>query len=184
MSCVILKWIYTKDKIEEHATENKTICSEWTQLFPFKLNNAFWNNLKHSFSSIFFHISERKMPHNLFCFVGAHDHILHLPMGFSCSSLCFLKKNMFPLPLWFSNWIEIWLFLIVMQYLWTVQKQSAKQVCECHGNTIFLNHKKHRVLHKTCNSSQYLHNYLKLNLTFIRLPSIFHRLPIGHLPPL
>lgn len=93
MSCVILKWIYIKDRIEKYTTKSKTICSEWNTLFPFKSNNVFWVNLKYFYFLIFFHISETKMPLNLFCFAGAQDHILHLSIGFNCSSPCFFKKK-------------------------------------------------------------------------------------------
>lgn len=90
MSCVILKWICIKDKIEEHATENKTICSEWTQLFPFNLNNVFWNNLK------LFHISERKMPKNLFCLLEHMMIFYTFPWVSVVHPYVSLKKICFP----------------------------------------------------------------------------------------
>lgn len=149
----------------------KPICSEWNKLFPFKMNNVFWVNLKKIFYLIFFHIFVCWSTWSYL--THFHEFQLLIPM--------FLKKKLFSLPLWFSNRIESWLFLIVMQHLWTVQKQSAKGVCGCHRNTIFLNREKYSVLRKTCSSSQYLHNYLILNLTFKRLPNIFHRLHVGGL---
>lgn len=101
-------------------------------------------------------------------------------MDFNCLSLYFITKNIYnkiknTLPLWFSNWIEICLFPIVIQHLWTVQKQSARWACECHGNAAFLNHEKHgeKVLYKMYSSSQCLHNYLISGLTFKRIPNIF-----------
>lgn len=91
MSCVILKWIYIKDKIEEHATENKTICSEWTQLFPFQLNNVFWNNLKHFF------IFLREKCHTI-CFVLLEHMIIYytFPWVSVVHPYVSLKKICFP----------------------------------------------------------------------------------------
>jgi len=94
MSCVTLKLIYIKDKIEKYIIKSKTICSEQNKFFSSKSNKIFWVNLIFSFL-IFFHISERKMTHNLPWFVGTCDHILHLFIGFNCSSLHFFKKKRF-----------------------------------------------------------------------------------------